>query len=76
MTPVMMASIAFCATLLPYMGDGPRWPETLARYSDPCKANWWTNALYIHNLVNVNQMVSNEIFGPDLIFSNEFSSFD
>lgn len=57
MTPVMMAAVGFCATILPYMGDGPRWMEVIARYYDTCKINWWLNALYIQNLVDVPRMV-------------------
>lgn len=58
MTPMMMVTIAFCATLLPYFGDGPMWTEVTSQYTQNCKANWWTNALYIHNFVHTDKRVN------------------
>lgn len=48
LTPLYMMVLAFWATLFKYFGSGPHWPE------DPdkmCKTNWWTNLLYINNIV-------------------------
>lgn len=48
LTPLYMMVIAFYTTLFKYFGSGPYWPRT----SDAnCKANWWTNLLYINNIV-------------------------
>lgn len=57
MTPLMLATIGFCATLLPYIGDGPRWIEVNAQFYEACRVNWWMNALYIHNLLDASRMV-------------------
>lgn len=59
MTPLMMAVIAFCAVLLPYCGDGPRWKESIATYDLTCKANWWINALYLQNFIHTPSMCLN-----------------
>lgn len=59
MTPLMMAVIAFCAVLLPYCGDGPRWKESIATYDLTCKANWWVNAMYLQNFIHRTDMCLN-----------------
>lgn len=49
-----MAVLMFFACLYRYVGSGPLWvPEA----GDLCKKNWWTNLLYVNNLVNVEGMV-------------------
>ena len=62
MTPMMMALIAFSATLLRYMGSGPAWFESIQMYDGWCKKNWWVNALYLHNFIRRENMVSSRIF--------------
>lgn len=57
MTPLMMALIAFCATLLRYTGEGPGWRDSIVMYDGWCKDNWWINSLYLHNFINTNNMV-------------------
>ncbi|KAL1466228.1 hypothetical protein MTO96_026800 [Rhipicephalus appendiculatus] len=59
MTPLMMAVIAFCAVLLPYCGDGPRWKESISTYDLNCKANWWVNAMYLQNFIHRTDMCLN-----------------
>lgn len=59
MTPLMMAVIAFCALLLPYCGDGPRWKESVATYELTCQANWWVNAMYLQNFIHRPDMCLN-----------------
>ncbi|CAN7937292.1 unnamed protein product, partial [Ixodes hexagonus] len=59
MTPLMMAVIATCATLLPYFGDGPRWNEIVSVYSGTCKVNWWINAIYLQNFIDTAHMCLN-----------------
>lgn len=58
MTPLMMAIIAFCATLLKYIGEGPSWSDSIVMYDGWCQHNWWLNSLYLHNFINTNNMVS------------------
>jgi len=45
------------ATLLPYFGDGPLWQFSSLTNTN-CKKYWWTNILYVNNLVDVDKMVS------------------
>ncbi|XP_064457551.1 nose resistant to fluoxetine protein 6-like isoform X2 [Ornithodoros turicata] len=59
MTPLMMAVIGICATVLPYMGDGPRWRESIATYDVNCRKNWWINAIYLQNFVHRPDMCLN-----------------
>ncbi|KAJ8321113.1 hypothetical protein KUTeg_002700 [Tegillarca granosa] len=53
LTPMYMAVLMFFACLYRYVGSGPLWvPEA----GDLCKKTWWTNLLYVNNLVNVEDM--------------------
>ena len=56
MTPLMMAVIAFTATLLKYMNEGPAATESTVMFDLWCRKNWWTNALYLHNFINRENM--------------------
>ena len=42
--------MAFLATVIIYCGDGPYW-DNVRLFSGACRTNWWTNLLYINNLV-------------------------
>ena len=37
-----------------YLGDGPFWPRW-ATFAAQCDAQWWTNMLFVNNLVPLNQ---------------------
>ena len=43
-------------TIVKYWGTGPLWPfaESMEPY---CGVSWWTNLLYINNLVNIDKQV-------------------
>lgn len=56
MTPLMMAIIGFCACILRYVNQGPKWLEDVSVYDVWCKKNWWLNVLYIQNFVNTKNM--------------------
>jgi peptidoglycan/LPS O-acetylase OafA/YrhL len=45
------------ATLLRYMGSGPKWPLVDQSLQQPCANNWWSALLYVQNYVNVTHMV-------------------
>jgi hypothetical protein len=45
------------ATLLKYMGSGPKWPLVDLNFQQPCANNWWSALLYVQNYVNVTDMV-------------------
>ncbi|KAH0807828.1 hypothetical protein GEV33_014962 [Tenebrio molitor] len=44
------------ATLLKYMGSGPKWPLVDLNFQQPCANNWWSALLYVQNYVNVTDM--------------------
>lgn len=46
------------ATLLEYMGSGPRWPFLTLYFQKNCQENWWSTLLYVQNYVNPQKMVS------------------
>jgi hypothetical protein len=46
------------ATLLKYMGSGPRWPLFDQNFQQPCANYWWSALLYVQNYVNLNDMVN------------------
>lgn len=58
MTPTMMTIIGFGATMLRYFGNGPEWSNSTVMFDRWCRTNWWVNSLYLHNFVNMDNMVS------------------
>jgi len=44
--------------LFKHWGDGPIWPQGGVEINE-CNATWWTNLLYINNVVKTDKMVSN-----------------
>lgn len=55
LTPVYMIILGIDATLYKYAANGPLW-NGRGLDADNCKANWWTNLLYINNLVELDNM--------------------
>ncbi|XP_054720877.1 LOW QUALITY PROTEIN: nose resistant to fluoxetine protein 6-like [Uloborus diversus] len=51
LTPPYAMTIAFLLAS-PILGSGPVWKITLEPFITNCKANWWTNLLYVNNYVN------------------------
>ncbi|GIY23137.1 nose resistant to fluoxetine protein 6 [Caerostris darwini] len=47
-TYTMVISATF---ILPHLGSGPFWNETVDPVVDSCKQNWWTNLLFINNFI-------------------------
>ena len=45
------------AVLMKYWSSGPQWPQEQDAYSTYCNESWWTNLLYVNNLVKVKKMV-------------------
>ena len=56
LTPVYMMSIMIYVCLMRYWGEGPFWPSTLPD-RDNCEKYWWTNLLYINDLVYMDDQV-------------------
>ncbi|XP_076451827.1 uncharacterized protein LOC143287601 [Babylonia areolata] len=55
LTPMYMVVLMVFCCLHIYLGGGPLWPQVLEA-ADDCKDSWWTNLLYVNNLVNVDKM--------------------
>ncbi|KAJ8938316.1 hypothetical protein NQ314_011528, partial [Rhamnusium bicolor] len=56
LTPALAAVVLVSATLLDYMGSGPKWTYIKSDFSENCKLYWWSSLLYCQNYVNVNKM--------------------
>lgn len=57
LTPTYAILIGISATLLTYTGNGPYWYFVQAG-EEFCRKNWWTNILYVNNLVRTEEMVN------------------
>ena len=51
LTPVYMICLGIWVTMLPYLFDGPLFPQKHGFEKDHCKDSWWGNLLYVQNLV-------------------------
>ncbi|GBO31955.1 Nose resistant to fluoxetine protein 6, partial [Araneus ventricosus] len=49
--PVYMIVLAFYATVSPFLGSGPLWPDY--EVIQGCKENWWWNMLFINNFQSI-----------------------
>ncbi|XP_066293459.1 nose resistant to fluoxetine protein 6-like isoform X2 [Branchiostoma lanceolatum] len=54
LTPTYMFVLMLYMWVLPYMFSGPFWPP--APLDPNCGDNWWTNLLYINNVVHEDRM--------------------
>ncbi|XP_063927803.1 nose resistant to fluoxetine protein 6-like [Zophobas morio] len=56
LTAPLALVVLFSATLLKYMGSGPKWPYLLLYFQKNCEDYWWSALLYVQNYVNVSNM--------------------
>ncbi|XP_078580675.1 nose resistant to fluoxetine protein 6-like [Branchiostoma floridae x Branchiostoma japonicum] len=56
LTPAYMFVLMLWMWVLPYMFSGPFWPQTPNGLDPYCEDNWWTNLLYVNNVVNSDRM--------------------
>ncbi|CAG5115319.1 unnamed protein product, partial [Candidula unifasciata] len=56
LTPPYMLTLLAVTGLQQYLGSGPLWPTQEPGDKENCENNWWTNLLYINNLVDVKTM--------------------
>ncbi|XP_046748057.1 nose resistant to fluoxetine protein 6-like [Diprion similis] len=56
LTPVYAIVIGFYATIYNKIGSGPEWDVVITPNKEYCQANWWTNLLYVNNMVNIETM--------------------
>ncbi|XP_052790477.1 nose resistant to fluoxetine protein 6-like [Mya arenaria] len=54
LTPPYMLILMFYIPLIKHWGNGPLWPQQGIEVND-CKDTWWTNILYINNLVRTDE---------------------
>lgn len=57
MLPAYCAMMAITAHIVPHLGDGPLWPQKVWDEAEKCKNYWWTNLLFISNLIDVKYQV-------------------
>ncbi|XP_052790475.1 nose resistant to fluoxetine protein 6-like isoform X1 [Mya arenaria] len=55
LTPPYMLFLMFYIPLVKHWGNGPIWPQQGIEIND-CKDTWWTNLLYVNNLVRTDKM--------------------
>ncbi|XP_041368659.1 nose resistant to fluoxetine protein 6-like [Gigantopelta aegis] len=55
LTPPYMLLMMVYVPLMPYISSGPMWPQAGFELNQ-CEGTWWTNLLYINNIVKKNQM--------------------
>lgn len=50
--------VFFTSTWFAYVQDGPIWPRASEIDRGFCRKNWWTNLLFINNIVNADEPVN------------------
>lgn len=55
--PCVAVIILFEIFIFPIIASGPAWERMMEMTSDHCANNWWTNILFIQNIVNSHEMV-------------------
>ena len=55
----MFVLMAFTC-LYKYLGSGPMWPSSITT-AEACRTSWWTNLLYVNNLVDLDDQVCSSI---------------
>ena len=69
-TPTYMFVVMFSGCLTKYLGKGPNFEKN--GFEPMCEVNWWTNLLYINNLVRTDKMVSFAFFSLKSVLNKEF----
>lgn len=52
--PAYLATIGF-SIVLPLLGSGPLWEESVQKTANICREKWWTNLLFINNLLDADK---------------------
>ena len=47
--------------MLRFFGSGPEWTNSTVMFDGWCRKNWWVNLLYMHNFINTDSMVSDDL---------------
>ncbi|XP_064456988.1 nose resistant to fluoxetine protein 6-like [Ornithodoros turicata] len=48
---VSILLVSAVAIMLPIVGTGPMWRETMQPVADNCRANWWINLIFLNNIL-------------------------
>ncbi|XP_046748813.1 uncharacterized protein LOC124412735 [Diprion similis] len=56
LTPCIVVLILFTAFCLRHIGSGPVWEHLIGIMVDSCRENWWTNIVYLQNVINPQNM--------------------
>ena len=72
-TPLYMFVIFFWMKIGALLGSGPFWSYIQAGYK-PCEQNWWTNLLYINNLVGTDA-AQGGCYGVSWYLANDMQFF-
>jgi len=57
LTPPYMLFLMTYVPLAKYLANGPFYPQSTGFDVDECRDTWWTNLLYVNNLVKSDKMV-------------------
>ncbi|CAG2173821.1 unnamed protein product [Oppiella nova] len=52
----LMAVFILLTTLVPLAGNGPVWNQYMSDRFGTCYTNWWHNLLFLHNLIDAQNM--------------------
>ncbi|CAH1248349.1 Hypp8112 [Branchiostoma lanceolatum] len=56
LTPALLFVIMMTTWVIPQLFMGPMWHSRMTSDLDACRANWWTNVLYINNIVHTDHV--------------------
>ena len=56
LTPVYAIILAFLATLIVYVSNGPNW-RLILYMKEACRWNWWNHLLYVNNYVATSPLI-------------------
>ncbi|XP_059140271.1 nose resistant to fluoxetine protein 6-like [Physella acuta] len=71
LTPPYMLTLLVVLGFQQYLGSGALWPTVQPADRDNCNDYWWTNLLYVNNLVDADKMC----FGHSWYLSNDMQFY-
>ncbi|CAL1534643.1 unnamed protein product [Lymnaea stagnalis] len=71
LTPPYILTLTFVLGFQRFLGSGPLWETVQPWDKTDCEKNWWTNLLYLNNLINV----QHECFGHAWYLANDMQFY-
>nr|XP_002741291.2 PREDICTED: nose resistant to fluoxetine protein 6-like [Saccoglossus kowalevskii] len=71
LTPLYMFVVFFNTYLFVYLGDGPMAEGYRTSLQNPCEQYWWTNLLYINNIVPWPAALADQCYGVAWYLAND-----